>query len=285
MHEAFSTQSGIPAIIRTMAHMSAEAILPHFRQPIDVENKLASASDLMPGDFDPVTIADKNAEAVLRKFINETFPDHGILGEEYGGENLEAEYVWVLDPIDGTRAFVSGLPLWGTLIALCHHGRPVLGAMVQPFLDEIFVGGGDHSWLGAIHDERKLQSLQTSRKTRLSDAIVFTTEPALFDQDEKPGYDTLEQTCQLHRYGLDCYGYSMVAAGFGDLTVEAGLQIYDIAALIPLIQAAGGIVTNWQGQPVEGLRHESRLKVLASGNAKIHREALDILNAQHQFRE
>lgn len=285
MQEAFSTKSGIPPIIRTLAQVSADAILPHFRKPIHIENKLAATSDLMSNEFDPVTIADKNAEAALRKFINEAFPDHGILGEEYGGENLDAEYVWVLDPIDGTRAFVSGLPLWGTLIALCHEGRPILGAMIQPFLDEIYVGGGNNSWLGTIHDETKLQALQTSQKAALRDSIIFTTEPALFEKEERARYDTLEQTCQLHRYGLDCYGYSMVAAGFGDLAVEAGLQIYDIAALIPLIQAAGGIVTNWQGKPVEGLVHKDRLKVLASANVKIHKEALNILNAQHQFPE
>lgn len=284
MQHDFSTQSGVPPIIRTLAQVSADVILPYFRQPIDVENKLAGQSGSANDDFDPVTLADKSAEAALRKVINRTFPDHGILGEEYGGENLEADYVWVLDPIDGTRAFISGLPLWGTLIALCHKGRPILGAMIQPFLDEIFVGGGTNSWLAAISDSAKCQSLHTSSKTDLSECIVFTTEPTLFEPAERAQYDQLEDNCQLHRYGLDCYGYSMVGAGFGDLTVEAGLQIYDIAALIPLIEAAGGVVTNWQGNPVEGLVHDKRLQVLASANSELHIKALDILNAQHQYR-
>lgn len=285
MQSEFSTISGIPPIIRTMAQVSADAIMPHFRKPMDVENKLESATDSESNEFDPVTIADKNAEAALRKLINEKFPHHGILGEEYGGENLDADFVWVLDPIDGTRAFVSGLPLWGTLIALCHKGKPILGAMIQPFLNEIYVGGGSNSWLAAIDDETLLKPLQTRQKTSLNETILFTTEPALFEPDERGKYELLESTCQLHRYGLDCYGYAMVAAGFGDLAVEAGLQIYDIAALIPLIEAAGGVVTNWDGMPVEGIVHAGRLQVLASANTKIHRDALNIINAQHQFRE
>lgn len=284
MQEEFSTLNGVPQIIRAMAKVSGDEILPHFRKQIDVENKLASTLNSNDSAFDPVTIADKNAEAALRKFINEKFPEHGILGEEYGGENLDAEYVWVLDPIDGTRAFVSGLPLWGTLIALCHEGRPVLGAMIQPFLNEIYVGGGNHSWLAAISDDTMLKPLKTSQTTQLSKTTIFTTEPALFQNEERERYETLEKSCQLHRYCTDCYGYAMVAAGFGDLTVEAGFQIYDIAALVPLIQAAGGVVTNWQGMPIEGLIHTDRLQVLASANTKIHLDALNIINARHQFR-
>lgn len=283
MQEAFSTTNGVPSIIRTMADISGKAILPHFRNQIDVENKLASTLTSEDNAFDPVTVADKNAEAALRKFINESFPEHGILGEEYGGENLDAEFVWVLDPIDGTRAFVSGLPLWGTLIGLYHEGSPVLGAMIQPFMDEIYVGGGIHSWLGAMSDDTVLKRLKTSQKPDLSETTLFTTEPALFQQEERERYEALEKSCQLHRYSTDCYGYAMVAAGYGDLTVEAGFQIYDIAALIPLIRAAGGVVTNWQGMPIEGLIHTDRLQVLASANSKIHMEALNIINAQHQF--
>ncbi|MEP0519387.1 MAG: histidinol-phosphatase [Hyphomicrobiales bacterium] len=283
MHQDFSTKAGVPPIIQTLARVSADIILPYFRSPIDVENKLATRSSAESKAFDPVTFADKNAETALRKVINQTYPDHGILGEEFGGENLDANYVWVLDPIDGTRAFISGLPLWGTLIALCYKGRPILGAMIQPFLNEIFVGGDDNSWLSAIDDSTKCQALETSSKTNLDECIIFTTEPTLFEQTERAQYDLLEKNCQLHRYGLDCYGYSMVGAGFGDLTVEAGLQIYDIAALVPLIEAAGGVVTDWQGNPVEGLVHDTRLQVLASANAELHKKALDILNAQHRY--
>ena len=277
MRYEFSTESGVPDIIHEMAEVAADAILPHFRTPLEVENKLAQRLADADNAFDPVTIADKNAEAALRRLINQRFPGHGILGEEYGAENLQADYVWVLDPIDGTRAFVSGLPLWGTLIALCHQGRPILGAMIQPFLGEIYVGAGQNAWLASTSGERPLRSLSARQNSRLPDATLFTTDPGIFTEVERPRYDTLEQRCRIHRYGLDCYGYAMVGAGFGDLTVEAGLQIYDIAALIPLIEAAGGVVTNWQGKPVEGLEQHSRLQVLASANSQIHNEALAIL--------
>nr|WP_306268269.1 histidinol-phosphatase [Pararhizobium sp. IMCC3301] len=277
MRHEFSTEFGVPDIIFEMAGLAADAILPHFRTPLEVENKLAQGQAEADGAFDPVTIADKNAEAALRRLINQRFPGHGILGEEYGAENLQAEYVWVLDPIDGTRSFVSGLPLWGTLIALCHQGRPVLGAMIQPFLAEIYVGAGQKAWFASTSGAHPLRSLKARQDGRLNDATLFTTDPGFFTEAERLRYDTLEQRCRIRRFGLDCYGYAMVSAGFGDLTVEAGLQIYDIAALIPLIEAAGGVVTNWQGKPVEGLEQHSRLQILASANSQLHNEALAIL--------
>lgn len=278
MHNEFSTQDGVPQIIREMADVAAAETLPHFRQPLEVENKLENESDGDSGAFDPVTIADKNAEAALRKLINQRYPDHGILGEEYGAENLQAEFVWVLDPIDGTRLFVSGLPLWGTLIALCHNGKPILGAMIQPVLGEIFVGAGSHAWLADMKSDAKPKRLATRQHERLGQATLFTTDPALLTGTERARYDQLEQSCQLYRYGSDCYGYAMVASGFADLDVEAGLQIYDIAALIPIIEAAGGMVTTWQGDPVRGLEKHERLQVLAAANETLHAEALAILN-------
>lgn len=278
MHNEFSTQDGVPKIIREMADVAAAETLPHFRQPLEVENKLESQSEGDSGAFDPVTIADKNAEAALRRLINQLFPDHGILGEEYGAENLEAEFVWVLDPIDGTRLFVSGLPLWGTLIALCHNGTPILGAMIQPVLGEIFVGAGNHAWLADMKSNAQPKRLTTRQHETLSQATLFTTDPALLTATERARYDQLEQSCQLYRYGSDCYGYAMVASGFADLDVEAGLQIYDIAALIPIIEAAGGMVTTWQGKPVRGLEKHERLQVLAAANETLHAEALALLN-------
>lgn len=280
MRHEISTESGVPEIIFEMAEVAAETILPHFRTALEVENKLAR--DLADPDigFDPVTIADKSAEAALRRLINQRFPGHGILGEEYGAENLQADYVWVLDPIDGTRAFVSGLPLWGTLIALCHQGRPVLGAMIQPFLAEIYVGAGRKAWFASTGRDSSQRSLSARQDGMLGNATLFTTDPGIFTGAERQRYDTLERRCQMHRYGLDCYGYAMVGAGFGDLTVEAGLQIYDIAALIPLIEAAGGVVTTWQGAPVEGLEPQFRLQILASANPRLHTEALAILGSE-----
>lgn len=283
MHNEFSANLGVPSIIRDMAQISSDVILPYFRKQIIVENKLETTSKSGNAAFDPVTKADKAAEVELRRYIRRKFPDHGILGEEYGGENLGADYVWVLDPIDGTRAFVSGLPLWGTLIALCHKGNPILGAMVQPYLDEIFVGDGQQSWLSSLSEKAAKQRLHTRSVDALDLATIFTTEPALFISEERRYYEQLENTCQLHRYGLDCYGYAMVAGGFGDLVVEAGLQIYDIAALIPIIEGAGGVVTNWDGATIKGIEPKGRLQVLASANQIIHKSSLDILNVQHQY--
>lgn len=277
MHFEFSTQNGVPQIIWEMAEIAAAETLPHFRQPLHVENKLENGAEGASDAFDPVTIADKNTEAALRKLINHRFPDHGILGEEYGAENLQAEFVWVLDPIDGTRLFVSGLPLWGTLIALCHKGKPILGAMIQPVLGEIFVGGGNHAWLADMKSKTPLKQLITRQHETLGQATLFTTDPALLTGTERVCYDQLEQSCQLYRYGADCYGYAMVASGFADLDVEAGLQIYDIAALIPIIEAAGGKVTTWQGNPVRGLEKHKRLQVLATANEALHAQALAIL--------
>ncbi len=277
MQYEFSTQQGVPEIILEMADIAAAETLPHFRRPLRVENKLASGSGDSAGAFDPVTIADKNAEAALRQYINQHFPTHGILGEEYGAENLDAEFVWVLDPIDGTRLFVSGLPLWGTLIALCHQGKPILGAMIQPVLGEIFVGAGNHAWLSAMGADAQPQRLATRQHQALSQATLFTTDPALMIAPEREHYDRLEQSCQLARYGADCYGYAMIASGFVDLVVEAGLQIYDIAALVPIIEAAGGKVTTWQGNPVVGLNDRERLQILAAANPELHEKSRAIL--------
>lgn len=282
MHKPFLPTNQIPKIFAELSETATHAILPHFRTPLRVDNKLAGANG--PNDearaFDPVTQADRAGEAAMRAVIMTRFPDHGILGEEEGGYQLDADYVWVLDPIDGTRAFISGLPLWGTLIGLFYQGQPLAGAMVQPFLNEIFVGGKDKALFGPAvpRGDTFCQSLSTRPTSALADAIIMTTDPALFNQRERPLYDHLEAACQMHRYGLDCYGYAMVAAGHADLVVEAGLQIYDIAALIPLIEAAGGCVTTWQGDRISGLgQDQSRLQVVASANAALHALALDIL--------
>jgi myo-inositol-1(or 4)-monophosphatase len=277
MQPEFSTKDGVPDIIRQMAAIAAAETIPHFRRPIAVENKLATDSAGPDEAFDPVTLADKNAEAALRKFINHRFPSHGILGEEYGAENIDAEFVWVLDPIDGTRLFVSGLPLWGTLIGLCHEGTPVLGAMIQPVLGEIFVGAAEHAWLSDMGATPTRQRLTTRQHNALDQATLFTTDPNLLHPKERTRYDELERSCQLVRYGADCYGYAMIAAGFVDVVVEAGLQIYDIAALIPIINAAGGKVTTWQDQPVRGLAHRGRLQILAAANPTLHEKSRAIL--------
>ena len=246
-----------------LASASGRAILPYFRQRLDVENKLGA------GAFDPVTVADRAAEEAMRRLIGERYPDHGILGEEYGREREDAEHVWVLDPIDGTRAFISGLPVWGTLIGLKHHGRPVLGTMHQPFTGERFTGDGTRAWYRGPDGVRESK---TRACAALEEAVLFTTTPMMLQGDERVAYDRVESRVRLARYGVDCYAYCMVAAGFVDVVIEAGLQPYDIVALIPVIEGAGGIVTDWDGgSAVDGGR------IVACGDRRLHGEVLRLL--------
>jgi myo-inositol-1(or 4)-monophosphatase len=248
----------------TLADAAAAAVKPHFRTRIDVEHKDGK------GEFDPVTIADRAAEAAMRTLIRSTYPDHGIVGEEYGPEAIEAEHVWVLDPIDGTRAFISGLPTWGTLIGLERAGRPVLGMMSQPFTGERFAGDTQRAWYRGPDGAR---ALKTRPCTRVAEATVMTTSPHLFKGADAVAYHRVERQAKLARYGVDCYAYAMVAAGMVDLVIETGLQSFDIVALIPIIEGAGGIVTNWEGQSAR-----AGGRVLASGDPSLHAVVLDLLN-------
>lgn len=238
-----------------LADAASKAIMPHFRQSFAVDNKLKSG-------FDPVTEADRNGETAMRELINTIHPDHGILGEEHGPENLDADHVWVLDPIDGTRAFITGLPTWGSLIGLRTSGRPSLGMMLQPYIGERFAGDCETAWYqGPIGQKR----LRTRPCAALEDATLFTTTPALFDEGERVAFDSVEAEAQLSRYGTDCYAYCMVAAGHGDAVIESGLQAYDIVALVPIIEGAGGVVTTWTGgSPADGGQ------ILASGDKRLH---------------
>jgi len=251
-----------------LADSASQTILPHFRQPLAIENK--EAPTVTRQAFDPVTIADQSAERVMRALINETYPDHGILGEEFGNEALDADSVWVLDPIDGTRAFISGLPVWGTLIGLKQGGRAAAGMMAQPFTGERFYGDATGAYYTGPGGARPLK---TRACASLADATLFTTTPAIFKADERPLYDAVEAAVRLARYGCDCYAYCMVAAGMVDLVVESGLKPFDIVALIPVIEGAGGTVTSWTGgSPLEGGR------ILASGDARLHDQALTLLS-------
>lgn len=245
---------------------AAEAeTLPRFRNANTVTNKLA-------GGFDPVTQADREAERVIRKHITERFPDHAIIGEEYGSQNVsESGYQWIIDPIDGTRAFISGLPLWGTLIACYRNNKPLAGVMAQPFTGEIYLSDSQESWL--LHAGQK-HRLKTSAISELQSATLMTTSPMLFQPEKREPYDRVEAACQLARYGADCYAYCMLASGSVDLVIESGLNVYDIAALIPLIRDAGGLVTDWQGNP-----DPWGGDVIAAANPQIHAAALALLNA------
>lgn len=253
----------IERFLRDLAKASGEAILPFFRSSMGVENKAAKSP------FDPVTEADKAGEATMRAMIKRAFPDHGIIGEEYGTEKTDAEYVWVLDPIDGTKAFICGLPMWGTLIGLTHNGTPAYGMMNQPFTGEQWWGDTGSAHMSSSKGMRKLK---TRRCTSLEDAVLSTTSPLMFKGEDEKLYKKLESKAKLARFGADCYAYAMLAAGHIDIVIESGLDPYDIVPLIPIIQGAGGIVTTWDGNDA---RQGGR--ILASGDKILHKNLLEIL--------
>ncbi len=250
-----------------LATQSGAAILPFFRAHFGMDDKARDTGHA----FDPVTEADRAAEAVMRRMIRASLPNHGILGEEFGAERTDAECVWVLDPIDGTRAFISGLPTWGTLIGLTRNGEPVRGMMHQPYLGERFLGDGRTATVRTAKGERPLRS---RRAERLADAILSTTDPRLFaDGEEAERFRAVESQVRMSRYGADCYAYCMLAAGQIDLVVEAGLKPYDIVALIPIVEGAGGVVTDWTGGSAA-----SGGRIVAAGDKRLHAAALALLN-------
>jgi histidinol phosphatase-like enzyme (inositol monophosphatase family) len=253
------------AFIGRLATASGETILPFFRTSLSIDNKSASH------DFDPVTEADRAAEAVMRRLIQENFPQHGIVGEEFGNEREDSEYVWVLDPIDGTKSFIAGFPIWGTLIALLHQGTPVFGMMHQPFIGERFSGDSGSAHYVGLSGERKLA---VRRCASLKDATSFTTSPLLMKEADRAAFRRIEQGVRLSRYGGDCYSYCMLAAGHLDLVVETELKAYDIAALIPIITGAGGVVTTWDGKPAQGGG-----RIIAAGDPRVHEAAMKLLTA------
>ncbi len=251
------------AFIGRLATASGETILPFFRTSLGIDNKAAH-------DFDPVTEADRAAEAVMRRLIQANFPQHGIIGEEFGNEREDAEYVWVLDPIDGTKSFISGFPTWGTLIALMHEKAPVFGMMHQPFIGERFYGdNGSATYSGSAGERR----LAVRRCASLTDATLFTTSPLLMNEADRATFGRVAETARLTRYGGDCYCYCMLAAGHLDLVIETELKPYDIAALIPIITGAGGVVTTWEGKPAQ-----NGGRIVAAGDPRIHEAALKLLN-------
>jgi myo-inositol-1(or 4)-monophosphatase len=246
-----------------LASVSGETILPFFRTALSVEDKGR------PGSFDPVTAADHAAETAMRTLIRRTFPDHGIVGEEHGKERPEAEYVWVLDPIDGTKSFISGMPVWGTLIALLRSGEPVFGMMNQPFMRERFSGdGGKAQYQGPAGT----RDLRVRACAELADAVLFTTSPLLMTAAERESFGRVEKQARLSRYGGDCYAYCMLAAGHVDLVIEAGLKPYDVLPLVPIIAGAGGVITTWDG----GAPHAGG-RIIAAGDKRVHAAAMEML--------
>lgn len=250
------------AFFDSLAEAAAAQTLPRFRRAIAIDNKLEEG-------FDPVTEADHAAEKAIRALINTHYPDHGILGEEMGAQGQDREFVWVIDPIDGTRAFISGLPVWGTLVGLYHQGRAIMGMMDQPFTGERYLAGPGGSYL----NHRGTISRLTSRKgVGLSGAILMTTSPFLFPEEAVPAYKALESRVRLARYGCDCYAFAMLAAGHVDICIEAGLKPYDIAGLIAPIEQAGGVVSDWTGK-----RPENGGNIIACASPELHAEALAVL--------
>ncbi len=257
------TAVDLTAFVDELATVSGEAILPFFRTALSIDNKGVG------GTFDPVTAADRAAETAMRTLIQRHFPSHGIIGEEFGSERADAEFVWVLDPIDGTKSFISGLPAWGTLIALTHHGVPVLGMMHQPFMRERFTGDGAHAHYRGPAGER---DLMVRPCPALADAILYTTSPLLMNATDRAAFARVEEAVRLSRYGGDCYAYCMLAAGHVDLVIETEIKPYDIAPLIPIIAGAGGIVSTWEGRSAEGGG-----RIIAAGDKRVHAAAIALL--------
>ncbi|MHA1598517.1 MAG: histidinol-phosphatase [Alphaproteobacteria bacterium] len=242
------------------ADAAGDVVRKYFRSSFDVEKK---------DDLSPVTIADREAETVIRDIIEETFPGHGIFGEEHGNVRTDAEYVWTLDPIDGTQSFVTGRPLFGTLIALLKNDRPVLGIIDMPALGERWIGGD------GIPATCNAEAVSTRDCGSLSNAWLSTTSPQMFDDGNFDAFEALRKQVWRTQYGSDCYAYGLLANGGLDLVVEAKMQPYDYCALVPVVEGAGGVISDWQGQPL-GMTGDGR--VLAAGNVALHAAAMQILN-------
>jgi inositol-phosphate phosphatase / L-galactose 1-phosphate phosphatase / histidinol-phosphatase len=242
-----------------LADAAGAAIRPYFRTALTVDDK---------ADLSPVTAADRAAEEAMRRMITARYPTHGIIGEEYGREREDSEFVWVLDPIDGTKSFISGVPLFGTLIALAQRGKPILGIIDQPISRE--------RWLGAAGRATTHNGAPVRCRTcaGIAAATVFATTPDMFRGPDADAFARVAGAAKLVRYGADCYAYGLVALGFIDVVIEASLKPYDFGAMLPIIEGAGGIATDWQGAPL-GLSSDGR--VLIAGDKRTHSDALALL--------
>ena len=247
-----------------LARASEAEILPYFRKN--------SAIEVKPHvDWDPVTEGDKAGERIIRKMIEDRFPDHGINGEEYGIKPGKSGFTWVLDPIDGTRSFVCGMPTWATLIGLYFEGTPVVGVMNQPFVGDMFYGNPKGAW---NNYRGTTEPIRTRHGISIANAAAGTTAPELYrsEKDQK-AFQTLRKSVKLMRYGGDAYFFSVLAAGHLDIALDSGLQAYDIAALIPIIEGAGGAVGSWSGSvPAEGGN------IICAGSELLLREAIEVMN-------
>ncbi len=252
------------AFAEELLERAGQLALRYFRQPLDVINKDAN------GRFDPVTVADREVETFIAGALRERFPEHGIIGEEHGVIDGHARFSWIIDPIDGTRAFISGMPAWGILLGLREHGECIAGLVHQPYLGETFIGTPAGAWIRRDGERRELR---THREVRLADSILYCTHPSIFPMPtELADFERVAACCRLMRYGGDCYSYCLLALGQIDLVIEGGLQAYDIQPLIPIIEAAGGVVSGRDGSDAScgGF-------VVASANRALHAEVLALL--------
>lgn len=306
----FETYRSLASFAANEVAASARAeILPYWRKlPEDMAYETKYDQDnnrSVSQTTSPVTIADRNAEQAMRKLILNRYPDHGVVGEEFGSHNKDAEYCWVLDPIDGTKSFITGKPLFGTLIGLCHNGVPVVGVIDHPATDEQWVGIVAPTTTAAakttttdavtVTEEMDIPAatsvatmngtpIHTRSVESLQDAILYATTPHMFreDENERQRFEKVRDACQIPLYGADCYGYALVASGFGaHLVVEADLGVYDYAAVVPVVTAAGGVMTDWRGQPLTLQNHSaSKGRVIAAADAQLHEQALELLRGE-----
>jgi len=252
-------------VAHLLADAAGKAILPHFRKI-----GLASENKLTDG-FDPVTIADRAAEQAMRALLAQHRAEDGILGEEFGETTGASGRQWVLDPIDGTRGFVSGTPTWGVLIALSEGGAPILGVIDQPYIGERFTGAAGKA---RMTGPAGMRPLSVRRTTELAEATLFTTFPEVGTPAQRRAFERVADVAKLTRYGMDCYAYALLAAGQVDLVIEAGLNAYDIQAPIAVIEAAGGIVTDWTGGPAQ-----NGGTALAAATPELHAKAVTLLQS------
>ena len=252
----------VEATLLAAADAAAAHTLPLFRTTLAIDNKYTVG-------FDPVTEADRGAETVIRAIIARDFPDHAIIGEEWGSSG-DSRYTWIIDPVDGTRAFISGAPVWGTLIGFAQDGVAIAGLMSQPFIGETFLAVPGRA---SYRRGDTTSPIRTSGQTELAPSRVFTTTPNLFKGEHWSKWEAIEAATRLQRFGMDCYGYALLAAGHADLVIEPRLNTYDIAALVPIIREAGGAIACWDGsEPTAGGN------VVAAASRTLLDEALGLIN-------
>lgn len=252
------------ALGRKLAAAAGDVARHYFRTAVDIDDK---------PDNTPVTRADREAETKMREIIAAAYPDHGVVGEEHGSDRPDAEFVWALDPIDGTKHFITGNPLFGSLVALLRGGRPILGIIDLPVLGESWIGAAGQAT--RFQDRRGVREVRVRPCARLDQAILTASSPQMFDDVEFAAFERLRKAAKMALYGGDCFYYGALASGLTDLAVEADMGVYDFLALVPVVTGAGGIMTDWTGGAL-GLETDGR--VLAAGDRRIHEAALELLN-------